>query len=124
MLRCMPLTHVLKRATRRIRLSCRVMHLAIIPWWFVEATDVQAAEAQLLMPRLLPAQQGVVFSLYGMPGDPVQLESLIAFMKEKHLGNGFDPGPGAGAQAARFSRSSLRTDGPSCATRPMAEPCR
>ncbi len=75
MLRCMPLTHVLKRATRRIRLGCRVMHLAIIPWWFVEATDVQAAEAQLLMPRLLPAQQGVVFSLYGMPGDPVQLES-------------------------------------------------
>ena len=100
MLRCMPLTHVLKRATRRIRLGCRVMHLAIIPWWFVEATDVQAAEAQLLMPRLLPAQQGVVFSLYGMPGDPVQLESLIAFMKQKHLGNGFDPGPGAGAQAA------------------------
>ncbi len=62
------------------------MHLAIIPWWFVEATDVQAAEAQLLMPRLLPAQQGVVFSLYGMPGDPVQLE------KSHRLHEGEAPG--------------------------------
>lgn len=56
----------------------------------------------LLMPRLLPGQSSVVFSLYGSPGNVDELKDLIAFMKESNLGNGFDPGPGAGAHSAKL----------------------
>ncbi|MDA0749157.1 MAG: hypothetical protein O2964_00430, partial [Verrucomicrobia bacterium] len=63
---------------------------------------VQSEDNPLVMPRLLPGQTSVVFSLYGSPGNVDELESLIAFMKESNLGNGFDPGPGAGAQSAKL----------------------
>jgi hypothetical protein len=63
---------------------------------------VQSEDNPLVMPRLLPGQSSVVFSLYGSPGNVDELESLIAFMKESNLGNGFDPGPGAGAQSAKL----------------------
>ncbi len=43
---------------------------------------------------LLPGKQEVVFSMYGTPGDLNQLHQLVGVMKEQHLGNGFDPGPG------------------------------
>jgi hypothetical protein len=44
--------------------------------------------------RLLPGQGGVVFSMYGAPGEPEKLRSLVEAMRSLHLGNGFDPGPG------------------------------
>lgn len=62
----------------------------------------QSEDNPLLMPRLLPGQSSVVFSLYGSPGNVDELKSLITFMKESNLGNGFDPGPGAGAQSAQL----------------------
>ena len=96
----MPCTHALSQPTGRISLGLKVILLAIIPWSSAISPDAKAEEVQLLMPRLLPGQPGVVFSLYGMPGNPGQLENLMAFMKDHSLGNGFDPGPGAGAQAA------------------------
>ncbi len=43
--------------------------------------------------RLLPGQEGVVFSMYGAPGDPEKLRQLVEVMREQNLGNGFDPGP-------------------------------
>jgi len=43
---------------------------------------------------LLPGQPEFVFSMYGAPGDLEQLKQLVAVMREKKLGNGFDPGPG------------------------------
>ena len=69
---------------------------------FVVSLQAQHTENPLLSPRLLPGQSSVVFSLYGSPGNVDELESLIAFMKESNLGNGFDPGPGAGAQSAEL----------------------
>jgi len=45
--------------------------------------------------RLLPGQPGRVFSMYGCPGELDQVKSLVAFMEDTGLGNGFDPGPGA-----------------------------
>ena len=50
--------------------------------------------------RLLPGQPGRVFSMYGCPGELDQVKSLVAFMEDTGLGNGFDPGPGA--VAGRF----------------------
>jgi acetyl esterase/lipase len=43
--------------------------------------------------RLLPGQHGVVFSMYGAPGDLTQLRQLVGVMRDEPLGNGFDPGP-------------------------------
>jgi len=43
--------------------------------------------------RPLPGQDGVVFSMYGTPGDLETLKELVAVMREQGLGNGFDPGP-------------------------------
>ncbi|MCP4451820.1 MAG: hypothetical protein GY809_10190, partial [Planctomycetes bacterium] len=45
--------------------------------------------------RLLPGQASPVFTLYGCPGDLDQVKRLIAVMKQRGLGNGFDPGPGS-----------------------------
>ena len=45
--------------------------------------------------RLLPGQREFVFTIYGTPDDLEQLKQLLNAMKEKHLGNGFDPGPAA-----------------------------
>jgi hypothetical protein len=41
--------------------------------------------------QLLPGQPGFVYTLYGPPGEPEKLKQLIHVMKEKGLGNGFDP---------------------------------
>lgn len=49
--------------------------------------------------RLLPGQPGVVFTMYGAPGELGQLRQLVAVMREQHLGNGLDPGPGPHPQA-------------------------
>ncbi|HXP59860.1 MAG TPA: hypothetical protein VN829_05165, partial [Dongiaceae bacterium] len=46
--------------------------------------------------RLLPSQQEFVFSMYGAPGDLEPLRQLVAIMRERRIGNGFDPGPSAG----------------------------
>ena len=45
--------------------------------------------------RLLPGQTNFIFTLYGTPGTLPELEQLVQVMKERHLGNGFDPGPAA-----------------------------
>ncbi len=44
--------------------------------------------------RLLPGQEGAVFTIYGAPADLEKLRQLAEVMKEQKLGNGFDPGPG------------------------------
>jgi len=49
--------------------------------------------------RLLPGQREVVFSMYGAPGELEPLRQLASVMREQKLGNGFDPGPGAGPGA-------------------------
>lgn len=35
------------------------------------------------------------FTLYGAPNNVAELEEVVAVMREKHLGNGLDPGPAA-----------------------------
>ena len=42
---------------------------------------------------LLPGQREFVFTQYGAPAELDKLKSLVAVMREQHLGNGFDPGP-------------------------------
>lgn len=44
--------------------------------------------------QLLPGQDGVVFTLYGAPGELAPLKEVVEVMRREHLGNGFDPGPG------------------------------
>jgi hypothetical protein len=43
--------------------------------------------------RALPGHPGFVFSMYGTPGEMEPLKQLVQVMREKQLGNGFDPGP-------------------------------
>lgn len=44
--------------------------------------------------RLLPGQDGVVFPMYGAPGELDMFRELVEVMRKEGLGNGFDPGPG------------------------------
>ena len=44
---------------------------------------------------LLPGQDAFAFTLYGCPDNLSLLKQLVAVMREKHLGAGFDPGPAA-----------------------------
>ncbi len=46
--------------------------------------------------RLLPGQHDFVLSMYGAPGDLETLRQLVGVMRERRIGNGFDPGPGTG----------------------------
>ncbi len=58
-----------------------------------------AYRADLSAPRLLPGQSNFAFTLYGAPGNVTELKEVVAVMREKHLGNGFDPGPAAVASS-------------------------
>lgn len=49
--------------------------------------------------RLLPGQHAPVFSMYGAPAELEKIKQLVAVMREKHLGNAFDPGPGPQPEA-------------------------
>jgi hypothetical protein len=49
--------------------------------------------------RLLPGHREFVFTMYGTPGELEPLRQLVSTMREHGLGNGFDPGPGAGLGA-------------------------
>ncbi len=85
------------------------MHSGAIPWrhllvltgGLLLSHQPQAAEsagpfrADLPAPRLLPGQTDFAFTLYGTPGSLAELKEVVAVMREKHLGNGFDPGPAA-----------------------------
>lgn len=51
-------------------------------------------------PILLPGQQSFVFTMYSCPGDMPGLRALVQVMQNEELGNGFDPGPPAGAASA------------------------
>jgi hypothetical protein len=46
-------------------------------------------------PRLFPGTREFQFSLYACPSDPEALESLVGFLRAKHLASAFDPGPAA-----------------------------
>lgn len=46
-------------------------------------------------PRLLPGQKEFAFTLYGCPDNLPQLKEVVTVMRERGLGNGFDPGPSA-----------------------------
>ncbi|MCP5519077.1 MAG: hypothetical protein H7A45_17680 [Verrucomicrobiales bacterium] len=59
--------------------------------------DHEALASGVWAPRMLPGQGRPVFTLYGTPGDPAVLRELIGVMRERGLGNGFDPGPAARA---------------------------
>ncbi|MBL9137386.1 MAG: alpha/beta hydrolase [Verrucomicrobiales bacterium] len=50
--------------------------------------------------RLLPGVGQFVFSLYGVPGDPATVRQLVDVLRDRGLGNGFDPGPGPGPGTA------------------------
>jgi len=41
----------------------------------------------------VPGCTGVVFTMYGAPGELEPLKQLVQVMREQRLGNGFDPGP-------------------------------
>ncbi|HVV71509.1 MAG TPA: hypothetical protein VHI52_08430, partial [Verrucomicrobiae bacterium] len=41
----------------------------------------------------LPGHAGIVFTMYGTPGDLDPVKQLVKVMQQEHLGNGFDPGP-------------------------------
>lgn len=49
--------------------------------------------------RLLPGHDEFTFTMYGCPHDVEQLKQLVAVMRKKGLGNGFDPGPAAKARS-------------------------
>ncbi len=49
--------------------------------------------------RLLPGRQEITFTMYGCPGNVEELKQLVGVMREKGLGNGFDPGPTARASS-------------------------
>jgi hypothetical protein len=49
--------------------------------------------------RLLPGQHTFIFSMYGAPGELEPLRQLVAVMRARHLGNGFDPLTGMGPHA-------------------------
>jgi len=65
---------------------------APLPGYEELATGVHAV-------RLLPRAGQFVFTLYGTPGDLDTVRQLVRVMRERGLGNGFDPGPGPQAQA-------------------------
>lgn len=44
----------------------------------------------------LTGQTGVVFTIYGAPGELPRLRELVGVMRREALSNGFDPGPGPG----------------------------
>jgi len=46
---------------------------------------------------LLPGQHEFVFSMYGSPGELEPLKQLVDVMRNRSIGNGFDPGPRIGA---------------------------
>ena len=75
------------------------MRTITLLWAFLLPVYVSAAEPSqpTRLPQLLPGQQGFVFTMYGSPGDLPELQELVAVMKERGLGNGFDPGPAARA---------------------------
>ncbi len=90
----------LKPLTSSVSFRLRETACWIMACLFCFTSWAQPTDNPLLMPRLLPGQSTFVFSLYGSPGEVEELKGLISFMKEKGLGGGFDPGPGAGLQAA------------------------
>jgi hypothetical protein len=49
--------------------------------------------------QLLPGRQDFTFTMYGCPGSLDELKQLVGVMREKGLGNGFDPGPTARASS-------------------------
>ncbi len=57
-------------------------------------SDYAALAAGPQQTVLLPGQDGVVFTMYGAPGEVDALRELASVMREEGLGNGFDPGPG------------------------------
>lgn len=61
------------------------------PAGFPEHRELIAGPTQI---RLLPGMDQFVFTLYGAPGDLSSVQQLVNVMRERHLGNGFDPGPG------------------------------
>jgi hypothetical protein len=49
--------------------------------------------------RPLPGRQEFTFTMYGCPGNLDELKQLVNVMREKGLGNGFDPAPAARASS-------------------------
>lgn len=48
-------------------------------------------------PRLLPGSTQFHFSLYSLPGEVAELDSLVTVLRDRHLASAFDPGPSAAA---------------------------
>jgi len=61
--------------------------------------EFKALSQSALQIHPLTASSDFIFSLYGAPGDLPTIRQLVDVMRERGLGNGFDPGPGANAQA-------------------------
>jgi len=69
---------------------------------FSSRADGAAASRFLLdlpSPRLLPGHRDFAFALYGAPGNLEELKEVAGVMRERHLGNAFDPGPAAVASS-------------------------
>ncbi len=66
----------------------------IVP--FVEYSKLSNSPWQI---QLLPGHNEFVFSMYGCPDQLEPLKELIKVMREKGLGNGFDPGPFGSAKS-------------------------
>lgn len=67
--------------------------------------------------RHLAGRQQFTFTMYGCPGSLDELKQLVTLMREKGLGNGFDPGPAACTRPARCWNTWPRSVGPSFVTR-------
>ena len=62
-------------------------------------SDYQALAAGPWQLRLLPGCEEFTFTMYGHPGELERLKELVVVMRERGLGNGFDPGPAARASS-------------------------
>ena len=84
-----------KRVWWRLRCAMGVSALLGLSPVIVSAAfpDYQSLASGAHQVRLLPAQRDAVFTMYGTPGDLNSLKRLVAVMRERGLGNGFDPGP-------------------------------
>ncbi len=87
---------MMKFAPRRIKtigLVLLVLVFAAPREMFAGPIDFAAPLPAKFQIQPLPGHPDFVFTLYGAPGELESVKQLVAVMREKHLGNGFDPGP-------------------------------
>lgn len=67
--------------------------VSIAPAATADPTGFAAPLPASFQVRPLPGHPAFVFTLYGAPGELEPLQQLVQVMRDRQLGNGFDPGP-------------------------------